>query len=197
MDWTGNIISTYSTIGASNHSVSNRADKDFYATEPRATELLLKNEDFTPRIWEPACGEGHISRVLTNNGYDVLSTDIVYRGYGDIDTIDFLACDIEECMMDIITNPPYKFALEFIQKAIEIMRTDGKIAMFLKLQFLEGKKRKPFFLNNPPRTVYVSSSRLCCAKNGNFVKGMPRAVAYAWYVWEKGFDGSPEIKWIN
>ena len=69
--------------------------------------------------------------------------------------------------------------------------------MFLKLTFLEGQKRKDFFLHNPPKTIYVSSSRLMCAMNGEFEKCSSRAVAYAWFVWEKGFKGDPVIKWIN
>jgi hypothetical protein len=72
-----------------------------------------------------------------------------------------------------------------------------KVAMFLKLQFLEGKSRKQFFLHNPPKVVYVSSSRLICAMNGEFSKYPSSAVAYAWFVWEKGFQGDPIIKWIN
>jgi hypothetical protein len=82
--------------------------------------------------------------------------------------------------------------------------TDGtKIAMFLKLQFLEGQARKELFLTNPPKVVYVSSSRLGCAKNGDFKTGkngelmIESAVAYAWFVWEKGFKGATIIKWIN
>ena len=70
-----------------------------------------------------------------------------------------------------------------------------KIAMFLKVQFLEGKARKQFFINNPPKKVYVFSSRVSCAKNGDFTSAV-NAVCYAWFVWEKGFKGDPSIKWI-
>jgi hypothetical protein len=69
--------------------------------------------------------------------------------------------------------------------------------MFLKLQFLEGKSRKAFFMEHPPKTVYVSSSRLICAMNGDFSTISSSAVAYAWFVWQKGFSGEPVIRWIN
>lgn len=75
-----------------------------------------------------------------------------------------------------------------------------KVAMFLKIQFLEGKERKKLFTKYPPKVVYVSSSRILCAKNANFEemrKGGGSAVAYAWYVWEKGFKGDTVVKWIN
>lgn len=89
---------------------------------------------------------------------------------------------------DIITNPPYKYALEFVEKALDIVNEGNKVAMFLKLTFLEGQKRKQFLTNNPPK-VYVYSKRQICAKNGEFEKISSSAVAYAWFVWEKGYKG--------
>ena len=82
-DWTGNNKSIYTTLGASNHSEKDREKHDYYATEPRAMELLLLEEQFAPVIWECACGEGHLSKVLEAHGYEVISTDLIYRGYGD------------------------------------------------------------------------------------------------------------------
>lgn len=195
-DWTGNKNSIYSILGASSHSQTVRAQDDYYATEPKAMEILLEEETFAPHIWECACGGGHLSRVLEMHGYDVKSTDLVYRGYGKQEAVDFLKVE-GGFDGDIITNPPYKYALEFVEKALGMVKPGRKVAMFLKLQFLEGKGRKRFFLENPPKTVYVSSSRLGCAKNGDFVKMPSSAVAYAWFVWEKGFAGDPVIRWIN
>jgi len=186
----------YVCNGASNHSkAGNRAILDYYATEPKATKLLLEVESFK-NVWECACGEMHISDILEEYGYKVYKTDIVERSRKLDDVIDFL----ENCKPwsgDIITNPPYKQARQFIQKALDIVSMGNKVAMFLKLTFLESKDRKQFFLENPPKTVYVSSSRLYCAKNGDFSKQYSSAVAYAWYLWEKGYQGETIIKWIN
>ena len=100
--------------------------------------------------------------------------------------------------IDIITNPPYSLAAEFVRHAHELIDDGHKIAMFLKLQFLEGRTRKELFRNYPPKTVYVSSGRLRCAKNGDFERYKDaNAVAYAWYVWQKGFTGDSVLKWIN
>lgn len=200
-DWTGNSKSIYVTLGASNHTESERADLDYYATEPKAVEMLLQQEDFSQFIWEPACGEGHISEVLLQNGFDVLSTDIVNRGYkGQRIEIDFLKAnlfsDLSGNCMDIITNPPYSQAKEFIQKALDISTPGTKIAMFLKLTFLEGQARRKLFEENPPKIVYVFSKRVKCAKNGNFENISSSAVAYAWFIWVKGFRGEPVIRWI-
>lgn len=98
---------------------------------------------------------------------------------------------------DIITNPPYTKGAEFVQHALDIIEDGRKVAMFLKLQFLEGKSRREFFKKYPPKTVYVSSSRLICAKNGDFAAVTSSAVAYAWYVWVKGYTGETVIRWIN
>lgn len=137
----------FTPIGASNHTTGERQKDDFYATEPKAAELLLDVETFNRNIWECACGEGHLAQVFTAQGYEVRSTDIVNRGYGDV--LDFLQVT-EEWAGDIITNPPYKYALEFAEKALQVVRPGGKVALFLKLTFLEGKRRKPFFQSQPP-----------------------------------------------
>lgn len=193
-DWTGNNKSAFSTLGASNHSDDERQQDDYYATDPNAVERLLQVETFDKYIWEPACGEGHISKVLEAHGYEVSSSDLIYRGYGDKEFYDFLAHDDYLYDEDIITNPPYKYALEFVQKALNSISEGHKVAMLLKLQFLEGQKRKKFFEENPPKKVYVFSDRIECAKNGNFIGNC--AVSYAWFIWEKGFTGNPTIHWL-
>lgn len=197
-DWTGDYNSIYRAIGASNHSDYERQIHDYYATEPKAAELLLEVEKFSPIIWECACGEGHLSKVLEKAGHSVLSTDLVYRGFGKSEPVDFLDTRKESFFDgDIITNPPYKYALEFCKQALHVVKSGHKVAMFLKLTFLEGKSRKEFFISNPPKTLYVSSSRLSCARNGDFEQFPGSAIAYGWFVWVKGFTGDTIIKWIN
>ena len=195
-DYIGNQNSIYTTIGASNHSKTEREANDYYATDPKALELLLEEESFNNKVWECACGGGHLSKVLLEKGYDVLSSDIFDRGCPNTKIINFLEIlesDFND--RDIITNPPYKYAQQFVEQALKISLGGVKIAMFLKLTFLEGKGRKQMFLQNPPTKVYVSSSRLECGTNGEF-KGTS-AVAYAWFIWEKGYKGNTIIKWIN
>ena len=197
-DWTGNSNSINKTLGASNHTDKERQAEDFYATEPRAAELLLELEEFDGNIWECACGQGDLSKVFEKAGHKVLSTDLVDRGYGT-GGVDFLKCN-EVFNGDIISNPPYKYAKEFVEHALELVPDGHKVAMFLKLQFLEGKARRELFEKYPPKTVYVASGRLLCAKNGDFEgmrAGGGSAVAYAWYVWEKGYAGDTIIKWFN
>ena len=196
-DWVGNGNSIYKTLGASNHTEKEREINDYYATEPKAAELLLEVEEFSPVVWECACGEGHLAEVFKAHGYYVEASDIVDRGYGQVR--DFLSYSFS-VEGDIITNPPYKYAKEFVEHALDIIPNGNKVAMFLKLQFLEGKARRKLFEKYPPKTIYVASGRLLCAKNGEFEKmkaGGGSAVAYAWFVWEKGYTGDTVVKWIN
>lgn len=193
-DWVGNKKSVHSVLGASNHSLEEREVNDYYATESNAVKLLLELEEFNSDIWECACGEGHISKVLEEDGFNVRSSDLIDRGYGR-GGIDFLKVS-KKWYGDIITNPPYKFGKEFVEKAMELISVGNKVALFMKLQFLEGKERKKLFEKYPLKIVWVSSSRLSCAKNGIFTLDSS-AVAYCWFIWEKGFKGITQLKWFN
>lgn len=194
-DWIGNQISSYVCNGASNHSDKERQNDDYYATDPDAVKELLKRETFSSEIWECAVGGGHIAQVLVDNGYSVQSSDIIDRGYPETKIVDFLEWN-KANKDDIVTNPPYKYAKEFVNHALDISDDGVKVGMFLNLTFLEGQARKELFAKYPPKTVYVFSKRVKCAPNGDFGSISSSAVAYAWFVWEKGFSGNTEIKWI-
>lgn len=186
------IRSIYAPLGASNHVKDEREKNDYYATDPKAIDFLLKKESFE-NVLEPACGEGHLSKRLILHDIKTTSYDLIDRGFGEVK--DFF--EIQEWNGDLITNPPYKIAQEFVTHALKITKNGRKIAMFLKIQFLEGKARRKMFLKYPPKKVYVFSRRIVCAKNGDFESIKSSAVAYAWFLWEKGFEGKPEIEWID
>ena len=172
-DWTGNLNSVWKTIGASNHSKYSREADDYYATDPIAIDKLLKVERPNQFVWECACGGGHLSERLYSYGYDVFNTDIKNRGY------------INQHMI-----------LDFL----DLLHEGCKCFMFLKITFLEGKRRyTELFRNAPPRYIYVFSERVLCAKNAEFDRmreGGGSAVAYAWFVWQKGYAGATEVRWI-
>ena len=140
-----------------------RVENDYYATPQESTFKLLEVEDFKGNILEPCCGEGHISEVLKQEGYKVFSNDLIDRGYGE-SFKDFLN-DNFETYDNIITNPPFKYAKEFIEKSLEI--TTGKVAMFCKIQLLEGVSRKEMFESTPLKTVYVFTKRQNPLRNGS------------------------------
>ena len=202
-DWVGDSNSIYKTLGASNHTEKERETNDFYATDPIAIDKLIKKFSIPHNVWECACGNGTLVKRLKDLGHFVFASDIIDRGYSD-KLIDFLTIDKapEELGNDfcILTNPPYSAGCEFVTKALNLLN-DGQFAiMFLKIQFLEGKKRfNEIYSKNPPRYLFVSTERILCAKNARFDEmkaGGGSAVAYGWYVWQKGYQGKTEIDWI-
>lgn len=194
-DWTGNKKSTFVTLGASNHATHEREQHDFYSTDPNALRLFLDKFKLHTKVWEPACGMGHLSDVLEEYGYIVRSSDLIDRGYGNTG-INFLEIKERDLNMDILTNPPYKYAYEFVDKAMDIIANGYYVVMFLKIQFLEGQKRLELFKKYPPKYIYVNSKRQICYINGDMSKKMSSATCYCWFVWEKGFTDDPIIKWL-
>lgn len=194
--WDKGTHAVFVTAGASNHSNDERQEEDFYATDPIAGEWLMRMEKFDGPIWEPCAGLGHLAEVFKAHGFVVKATDLKHRGYGQ-GGVNFLAPEITEWQGDIISNPPFKFAQEIIEKALEIVPEGKKVCMFLRTLFLEGIGRRTLFEKHPPRRVWIASKRILCAKNGNFENTNGAAQSYAWYVWEKGYQGDTILKWFN
>ena len=220
-DWIGNKASVFVCNGASGHAKEEREENDYYATEPVAAEWLLKIEPQIADIWETAVGEGHLAKVFDKAGKLRIISDLIDRGYhpegipscfGN----DFLLMN-KVWRGDVVTNPPYASSVEWAQHSLNVIKEGRYSALFMKLTFLEGKGRKKFFEENPPIRVWVSSSRIPCAKNGEFYKpkkdkegnevldeiGKPimikesSATCYAWFIWQKGYKGPTELKWFN
>jgi hypothetical protein len=163
---------------------------DFHETPRVAVEALLGVETFTGPIWEPACGRGAISEVLIEHGHEVISTDLIARGYS-AGGIDFLL-EWQPRARDIITNPPYKLALEFAQHALRL--TTGKVALLLRLAWLESQARQAFFASHPPTRVWVFGKRLpMMHRDGWTGRQASSAIPHAWFVWDKDHSSAPTI----
>lgn len=173
-----------------------RIENDYYATPEESTIALLERENFTGSILEPCCGEGHISEILKSKGFQVLSNDLIDRGYGETHE-DFIRSTSLKAD-NVITNPPFKLAKEFIEKSLEV--SNKKVAMFCKIQLLEGVSRREMFENTPLRTVYVFTKRQTPLRNGSPYdengKKWSSTMCFAWFVWEHGYTGKPQIEWI-
>lgn len=187
--------SALSIVGSSREN-GERDAFDFYPTPAYATEALLDREVFAGNIWECASGNGAISRVIEQRGKTCCSSDIqtgewVYGLKG----IDFLVDLPYEQIDSIVTNPPYALALDFVLRAKQVARY--KFAFLLKTVFLESEKRYSMFQDTqfPLRCVYQFSKRLTLTKGGIDMKNKGM-IAYAWFVWDKEYDGKPYIEWI-
>lgn len=141
---------------------------------------------------------GHLSSRLESSGHIVKSTDLVDRGYVGFDgQLDFINSPTEKFDGDIVTNPPYKLATEFVEKSLDSVDVGGKVCMFLKIQFLEGQKRyEQLYSKGGLKHVLVYSKRISTAKNADFDKYKTTAMCHAWFVWEKGYKGLPNIDWV-
>ena len=187
-----------------------RVENDYYATPFKATEdvlnALLKSGETlgNDTILEPSAGEGHIVKVLKDfyPYNEITANDIAYRdsrlGIDINGGIDFLNYEPHRKFDTIITNPPFALAQEFIEKALEL--SNHYVIMFAKIQLLEGDKRRKMFDNSPLKYVYVFSKRVNPLRNGEPTdeKGKPWAstMCFAWFVWEKNYEGEPIIRWL-
>ena len=190
--WTGNSNAVMATNAGTTRGNPEREENDFYATDPRAVRGLLAHVAISLNTLEPCAGAGHIAKALERYGINVTMRDLIKRTEG-VETCDFLK-DNRCWNGDIVTNPPYRFALDFARHAIDVIRPGNTVAFFLPLRWLASKGRQDFFASTPPRKVLVFCSRVGCAKNGNFKAQSDNAVDYAWYVWKKGYEGNPEIE---
>lgn len=171
----------------------NRQRDDFYPTPPEATRALLDVVKFDGAIWEPACGDGAISKVLIEAGYEVRSSDLIDRSYGETNQ-DFLL-DWNSRVPNIVTNPPFKHAEEFALHALD--RATNKVAMLCRLAWLEGIDRRKMFLGTPLSQVLVFSNRILMNRNGDpLAKGASGMIAFAWFVWDHAHKGPPTIGFL-
>jgi hypothetical protein len=165
---------------------------DFFPTPSWATYALIENEPFVGEIWEPACGDGAMARVLALRGNPVIATDLYDRGFGQTG-IDFLQST--RIADNIVTNPPYNAAEGFVRVGMKSVRR--KFALLLRLAFLEGANRATtIFARCPPSRVWVFSERITFYPAGAVRKGTG-TTAYAWFVWDKNTFGKSELKWFN
>jgi len=163
-----------------------RSPEDFYITPKIAVVELLRRESFTGYGWECASGSGAISKFFPDiRSSDIRSDETVFGEKG----VDFLKT--KRKVDFIVTNPPFKLMLPFAKHALECA---NKVALFGRIQFLEGVERYRFFQENPPKRIYVFSNRLSCYSNGDGkIGGM---MCFCWFIWEKYYSGKPEINWI-
>lgn len=182
---------------------SNRVPFEFYATNPKAVEMLMQKLPLKGlRILDCCVGGGNIAKALKNfsSDNDVVGIDIVNYGYPGTIVTDFLEWKNPTQYDAVVMNPPFSKAREFVEKSISCVKDGGYVAAFLKIQFLEGKKREDFFTLYPPKYIYVFRSRMATWNNGeefdNEGKPWATTMCHAWFVWEKGFHGEPVVRWL-
>lgn len=180
---------------------NNRVDNDYYATNPKALNMLLDKFPIKGSCLEPCVGGGHLANVIKSRvDKDCVCLDLIDRGYPNTIVHDFLNWKSPKLFDCIITNPPYSTAEEFIRKSMSLLKDGGVCAMFLKIQFLEGAKRKDLFEKFPPKYIYVFRNRMATWNSGNEFdsngKHWSTTMCHAWFIWEKGSTTEPIVRWL-
>lgn len=189
------------STGSAKAALSERGN-DLYESPAVAVHALLKAEDLPQVIWEPACGPGSIVRVLRASGRTVYATDLVDYASPDQDEAgwDFLLeRQLPIGVQAIVTNPPFKNAGEFVGHALELC---PKVAMLLRLAFLESTKRTPILDSGHLARVHVFRNRLpMMHRAGQGIveadKQSSSALAFAWFVWDRNHTGPTELRRIS
>ncbi len=185
-------MKTSSALAYVGHNANGDREKDdFYPTPPSATQSLLDNQKFEGNIWECACGNGAMSKVMEESGYEVYSSDLIDRGYGETG-VDFLKSTKQ--VDNIVTNPPFNLSTEFTEIALKL--ANKKVCMLNKLSYLEGIKRKELIFNkNKLEKVLIFSRRVPFKKESTQSKAAG-LMAFAWFIYDINYNGKPMIDWI-
>lgn len=173
-----------------------REEHDFYPTDPALTRALLHVEGFIGGVWEPACGDGAMSRVISARGHSTVSTDLVRRGFGR-GGVDFLRTRKLRAP-NVVTNPPFKHWQAFAEHALHLKA--NKVVLLGRLLLLEGWERSAFFRRTELSRVWVVG-RAKMLPPGAEDKGHSGMICFAWFVWDwasMGLHyGRPQIDWVR
>jgi hypothetical protein len=172
---------------------------DDFPTPPWATRALIeyvlcgKKRVRSQTCLEPACGAGHMAKVLSEYLGKVRASDIHPHGYGDVR--DFLATPHETNSVDwVITNPPFRLGEDFTSLALTVARRG--VAMLTRTVFIESVGRYDrLFSVSPPSHFAQFTERVPMVK-GRLDRRASTATGYCWLVWDKESSHGTELVWI-
>lgn len=186
--------------------IDRHVSANFYPTPPEATRALLSVETFNGTIWEPACGKGHIAKVLEAHHLQVIATDLNDWSYGTAG-VDFLnphhiaaTRRTAPSITHIVTNPPYGSGLadDFVEQALKVTaETSGKVAMLLNLSSLVAEQRSTFWRTRPPARIYGIDGVVCWPDPARKPPRHFLQHRYFWAVWEHGHEGPATFWWLS
>lgn len=161
----------------------------WHPTPPRGTYALLAVESFAGTVWECACGDGAISTVLLAAGCNVLSTDLIDRGFGR-GGHDFLA-DHVTLVDHVVTNPPYGpqrgLSARFVAHALTRIQPGGTVCMLLPINWEAAARHRHLMAKCARR--YTFSRRLPMHRGNYTGKKHSPQLNVAWYVFSNEHTG--------
>lgn len=194
------------TPGSTNRASEWRPHDDHYNTPAEATvpfaRSFLKKSTFVRRrfkqlkVWEPACGEGAISKVLKAFKCDVVSTTLTDRGYGETGRNFMLAKELRAPI--IVTNPPFGIIDDFVEHALSL--DPDVLAIFARSKFKEGAERyRRIHSRRPFNIEYQFIERIVFFAGDTPKEDQPgwNTEAFSWFVWLKGCNEEPIVRWLS
>src|SRR4051812_18010510 len=176
-----------------------REKDDFYPTPPALIEPLVARwrAQFDEGVWEPACGDGAICKVLEKHRIPSVGSDLVDRGYGTPRRDFLLEHKVPDGLDALITNPPFSLWRQFAERALSLDL--GFVALLGRLQLLEGKRMSALFQQTRLSEVMVSAGRVNMLPSGAVDKGFNGMIAWAWFVWVPYArdQGAPRVVWFT
>ncbi|MCX8282446.1 SAM-dependent methyltransferase [Phyllobacterium sp. 0TCS1.6C] len=189
---------TSHAVMAQRYEANDSADN--FPTPPWATRGLVEHvignlpglKNMT--CLEPACGQGYMAKPLAEYFGSVEASDAYSYGYGPVR--DFLDYPFEAGSHDwVITNPPFRLAEEFVQRALIVARKG--VAMLARTVFLESVGRYEGIFNVVPPTKFAQFAERVPMVKGRLDRKASTATGYAWFVWEKGEGMTiPRLMWV-
>lgn len=177
-------------------SIWEREANDWYIEPDWVSARLFEEESFEGCITDPAAGSGRIIRSAHAAGYRTLAFDITDRGIAYYAIINYLENNTRN--ENVVSNPPFGIAEQFVAHALRY--TERKVAMLLPANWVQGDKRSRWLEGTPLRRVWFITPRPSMPP-GHVVAagGKPGngTTDYAWFVWQRGYDGAREIRWLR
>lgn len=179
---------------------------NFYVEPPWCSRRLFQEERFPGQIHDPACGLGRIVLSAHDAGLEAWGADKVRRSHFCREEIDFLTQGPSYFgISNIVCNPPFKLARQFVEKALEIAAR--KVAMLLPTPWLHGDTRSRWLETTPLKRVLFLTPRPSMPPGpiieAGIAPGGGRA-DFAWLIWERGLRGwplqelcRPELGWLR
>lgn len=182
----------------SSHCHADRALDAYFSPQEAAISLLDIEEERIPKWiwWEPAAGDGALVHPLQDAGFTLIASDLADYGLeGCVSGIDYLSAKAPPEVNAIVTNPPYKLAVQFAQKAIKEV---PYLALLLRTNFLESTARLTFFRKHPPSRIWISSRRLpMMHRYGWQGPQAPSNTCFAWFVWDLHSEQKRIVDWFD
>jgi len=170
---------------------------DDFPTPPWATRALLEHvipdKNLAKRsVWEPACGEGHMAKVLKEYFGRADVSDISSYGYGEV--MDFLAPQVVRDTDWIITNPPFRLAERFALKALPLAKV--AVALLVRTVFIESVGRHERLFSRFKPAIFAQFTERVPMVRGRLDPKASTATGYAWIIWTKRSTTKTQLVWI-